>query len=311
MTTNIFDLGFSRLALGTVQFGLPYGVANRVGQPSFAQVCDILAYAVAHGVTTLDTAAGYGESEAVLGRALREIGALEQTIIVSKTRKVSQMDQERTARNIERWFRESVESSLRKLGLESLPVCLFHDPLDVEYMDILLELKEEGLVQHTGVSLGEPEQMPRLLSTPGVEAVQISLNMLDRRILEADDLLRAAEAGVAVFVRSIYLQGLLVMPIEEIMPALQEVVPVRRALQRIAEEAGLTMPEMALRYGLSLPGVTSVLTGVETLEQVKTNVAIAARGPLPAEIVAAIEEAVPDLSDTLILRPWLWPGAVK
>lgn len=311
MATNIFDLGFSRLAVGTVQFGLPYGIANRVGQPSFEQVCAILAYAVEHGATTLDTAAGYGESEAVLGRALRVIGALEQTTIVSKTRKAKHMEQERSAQNIERWFRDSVESSLRNLGLDSLPVCLFHDPQDIDYIDALLKLKEEGLVQHTGVSLGEPDQMPRMLSTPGVEAIQVSLNMLDRRILEAGDLARAAELGVAVFVRSIYLQGLLVMPLEEIMPALQQVIPVRRALQRIADRAGLTMPEMALRYGLSLPGVTSVLTGVETVEQIKVNVAIAGHGPLPADIIEAIDEAVPDLSDTIILYPWLWPGAMR
>jgi len=75
--------------------------------------------------------------------------------------------------------------------------------------------------------------------------------------------------------------------------------------------AGLTMPEMALRHGLPLPCVTSVLTGVETVEQITANSAIAAHGPLPPAIVEQIDGAVPDLSDTIIFRPWLWPGAMR
>jgi aryl-alcohol dehydrogenase-like predicted oxidoreductase len=100
------------------------------------------------------------------------------------------------------------------------------------------------------------------------------------------------------------------MPLDEIKPALHQVLPVRQALQDIAAGAGLTMPEMALRYGLSLPGATSVLTGVETVEQMEANANLAARGPLSPEIVEAIDRAVPDLADTIVLSPWLWPAAM-
>lgn len=307
---NILDLEFSRLAVGTVQFGLPYGVANRTGQPSFKEVCKILACAVEHGATTLDTAAAYGESESVLGRALREIGALDRVTIVSKVRHLKTMEREPTPQNIEGWIRDSVISSLERLGIDSLPVCLFHDTVDVAHMDTLLALKQEGLVQHAGVSVVRPDQMEMVLSTPGVEAVQVPMSMLDQRIQRSGDLGRAADAGMAVFVRSIYLQGLLVMPLDEIRPALHCVLPVRKTLQGIAASAGLTMPEMALRYGLSLPGVTSVLTGVETVGQIEANAKIAASGPLSPEIVRAIDRAVPDLADTIVLSPWLWPGAM-
>lgn len=310
MAKSILDLDFSRLAVGTVQFGLPYGVANRTGQPSFKKVCEILACAAEHGATTLDTSATYGESESVLGRALREVGALDRVTIVSKVRHLKTMEQEHTPENIERWIRDSVLSSLERLGIDSLPVCLFHDTVDVAHMDVLLALKREGLVQYAGASVVKPDQMEMVLSTPGVDAIQVQMNMLDQRIQRSGDLARAAEAGIAVFVRSIYLQGLLVMPLDDIMPALHRVVPVRQAFQGIAGDAGLTMPEMALRYGLSLPGVTSVLTGVETVEQMEANAKIAACGPLPPEVVQAIDGVVPDLSDTIILSPWLWPGAM-
>lgn len=310
MVDSILDLGFSRLAVGTVQFGLPYGVANRTGQPSFTQVCEILACAVENGATTLDTAAAYGESESVLGRALREIGALDQVTIVSKVRHLKTMGQEQTPENIERWIRDSVASSLERLGIDRLPVCLFHDTVDVAHMDVLLALKREGLVQHAGVSVVRPDQMEMVLSTPGVEAIQVPMNMLDQRIKRSGDLTRAADRRMAVFVRSVYLQGLLVMPPAQIKPALRQIVPVRKAMQEIADGAGLTMLEMALRYGLSLPGVTSVLTGVETAAQIETNARIAADGPLPHEIIQAIDRVVHDLSDTIILSPWMWPEAM-
>lgn len=310
MRKHIGEIRFSRLVVGTVQFGLPYGIANRVGQPSLDDVCAILSYAVDHGATTLDTAAEYGESESVLGRALRTIGALDRVTVITKVRPVRHMAKEKTPENVRHWIRDSVHASLARLGLDVLPLCLFHDTNDIDYLDILLELRKEGLVQHVGVSVLTPDQMPWVLSVPEVEAIQIAASMLDQRIHRAGDLARGAAAGLAIFVRSIYLQGLLVMPIQEIIPALQRVIPVRQALEQIAADAGLTMAEMALRYGLSLHGVTGVLTGVETLEQMQANAAFVARGPLAPDVVKAIHDAVPDLPDT-ILFPWHWPGAMR
>jgi aryl-alcohol dehydrogenase-like predicted oxidoreductase len=116
----------------------------------------------------------------------------------------------------------------------------------------------------------------------------------------------AAASGVAVFIRSIYLQGLLVMPEEAIPATLRAVVPVRRRLGKIAGEAGLTPAELAFRYMLSQEGVTSVLTGVETIAQIRENLALCASGPLPGNLLEAINAAVPDLGDH-ILTPSLWP----
>jgi aryl-alcohol dehydrogenase-like predicted oxidoreductase len=187
---------------------------------------------------------------------------------------------------------------------------MFHDTADIAYIDLLLALRREGLVRHIGVSIFDPGQVEEVIATPGVEAIQIASSLLDQRALRSGVLDRAVEAGVAIFVRSIYLQGLIVMPIDNIIPELRAVVPVRRALHRICDEAGMAMAEMALRYGLSLPGVTGVLTGVETVEQMAANVEIAARGPLPPNVVQEIARVVPDLPDTL-LNPWHWPGAMR
>jgi len=84
------------------------------------------------------------------------------------------------------------------------------------------------------------------------------------------------------------------------------VLPVRRALAAVADAAGITLAELALRYMLGQEGVTSVLTGVETVAQIRENIALFNRGPLEAGIMAAIEAAVPELPET-ILTPGLWP----
>ena len=310
MPEQISQVPFSRLVVGTVQFGLPYGIANRVGQPSLDQVCAILSCAVEGGATTLDTAAAYGESEKVLGRALRAIHALDRVTLISKVRQVKYMQEERTAANVRRWLRGSVRASLANLGIACLPLCLFHDTADVVYVEDLLELREEGLIEHVGASVFSPDQLSGVLDTPGIEAIQIATSMLDQRILRAGLLDRAVDEGVAIFVRSVFLQGLLVMPLDQVRPELRAVLPVRRALQAICDDAGLTMPEMALRYCMSIRGVTGVLTGVETAEQKATNVRIAARGPLPQDVVGQIEHAVPDLPHTLV-NPFYWPGAMR
>lgn len=310
MGDSLNDLKFSRLVVGTVQFGLRYGIANRAGQPDFEQVCEIIRYAVEHGATTFDTAAMYGESEGVLGRALQVTGLTDKATVITKIRHVAKMPGKRTPAAVETWIRDSIQTSLRQLRMERLPLVLVHDTNDIEYMDILLKLKEEGLVRHLGVSVMAPDQMPRVLCTPGVEAIQIAASLLDQRILRAGHLARAAQAQLAVFVRSIYLQGLLLLAEEETPPTLHKVLPTRRSLERIACRAGLNLAEMALRYGLSLAGVTGVLVGVETQAQMKQNVDMASAGRLPANLLREIEEAVPLLPDE-VLFPGSWAGAMK
>lgn len=310
MPASIADLTFSPLVVGTAQFGLPYGIANRTGQPEFSEVCDIIRCAIENGATTFDTATAYGESEEVLGRALHEIGAHTQATIIAKVPHVSKMDAERTAANVKALIRRSVETSLKRLRLEQLPLCLFHDTADIEYMEVLLALKAEGLVRHVGVSVVRPDQFEAVLSTPGVEAAQIAASLLDQRILRSGNLARAVQAGMAVFIRSVYLQGLIVMPEDDIHESLRAVIPVRRQLEMIASEAGMTVTEMALRYALSLPGITGVLTGVETVAQMKENAVMARRGKLNESLMQRISQAVPTLPET-ILFPWYWPGAMR
>ena len=281
---------FSKLVLGTVQFGLKYGIANQGGQVPFDEVKRILATALDHGVTTLDTAAAYGESESVLGRALAELGIKQKMKIVSKVRPVP------AGVDPEKFIRESVVNSLKNLGVETLPLVLLHHEEDAVHLDIMHELVREGLIADCGISI-DSMAYPRRIE--GEAAVQHPCNVLDHRF---DELIekRAAE-GKQSFFRSAYLQGLLLMPEENIPVALAEVIPWRRKLAGF----GLPLKELCLRYLLSIPGKCGILFGVDALAQLEENLALAAKGPLDDALYREVAAAVPLLPETLI-RPCRW-----
>ncbi|MCX6031540.1 MAG: aldo/keto reductase [Chloroflexi bacterium] len=298
------EFALSRLMLGTVQLGLPYGIANRTGQPSYQEARDILACAYEGGVNCLDTAAIYGTSEEVLGRALAELGIADKMTVVSKVRYLAPGLDAATAAAI---VEESVVQSLKRLGLEALPICLFHVEDNFCYAEALLRLKERGLVRHIGSSVMTPAATAAIVETGQAEALQIPTSVLDRRYShpEGGIIRKAAERGMAVFVRSIYLQGLLLLPEEDVLPELAGVIPPRGRLQALAAEAGMSLGELAVRYVLSLDGVTCGVVGIETVEQMRQNLIMFAKGPLDAELRQAVEAAVPELPDK-ILMPNQW-----
>lgn len=298
----------SRLMLGTVQFGMPYGVGNQTGQPNYEDVKAILSVALEGGVNCFDTAAAYGSSEEVLGRALRELSAPDELVVVTKVRVLKPeelADPGLAARAIE----TSVADSRRKLQLDCLPVVLFHREGDAGYLPELQKLKERGWIKHYGVSCdNRPGSAAEIVKAGQASALQIPGNMLDPRHARSGIFQEAEAEGVAVFLRSVYLQGLLAMPEEKIPVALAAVLPVRRALAQLAAESGMQLHELALRYMLSQTGITCILTGVETVDQIRENIRLFARGPLDDDLLARVEEVIPDLPEEII-TPSLWSTA--
>jgi aryl-alcohol dehydrogenase-like predicted oxidoreductase len=304
-TRSFAGCSVSVLMLGTAQFGMSYGVANRTGQPAYRDVVAMLKAAIEGGVNCFDTAAAYGCSEELLFRALHELGMADRVVVVTKVRPLTAeelTDSARAARAVE----QSVAESRRRLGIDCLPVVLFHRETDAEYLPLLEQLSRRGWLRHAGVSCDHrPGPAARFAEQSGVAALQLPANLLDRRHQQSGVFATASAHGVAVFVRSVYLQGLLRMPEDAIPPALHEVIPARRRLVAIADDAGLTLGELAVRYMLAQHGVTCVLTGVETVAQVRNNVAIVERGPLDGDVVEAVDAMATGLSQR-VLTPSLW-----
>ena len=298
----------SRLTLGTVQLGMPYGVANTSGQPDSRRAVAIIAAALEGGIHCFDTASAYGSSEEVLGYALRELNALDDAVIVTKVRhlaKAELADPARAGHAIE----ESVDTSRRRLGLDCIPYVLFHREADAGYVDVLESLRRRGWIGQVGVSLANTPSAPVQIDER-FTAVQTPGNLLDRWPRSPDIEASLMRPERAVFLRSVFLQGLLVMPLDAVPPHLAAVLPVRKRLAAIAAQAGITEAALALRYSLSIKCADTVLIGVETPEQLSENIRIAESGPLDAEVLSAIDQAVTDVPNALC-TPSVWPALAR
>ena len=169
-----------RLALGTVQFGLEYGVANRGGQVSAEDAATILSRALRMGIDTLDTAIAYGVSEETLGR----IGVHEWNVVTKLPAVPESID------DIGGWVEDAVTGSLRRLRISKLHGLLLHDPRQLAgtigdaLFEALTKLREQGLVEKIGISIYHPADLDALCGRYSLDLVQAPFNVLDRRIAQ-------------------------------------------------------------------------------------------------------------------------------
>jgi aryl-alcohol dehydrogenase-like predicted oxidoreductase len=248
-----------KLALGTAQFGLEYGIANREGQVTVDAAASIVRIARLAGVDTLDTAAAYGDSEARLGT----IGVTDWRV-VSKLPPLPEPCDDIPGRVV-----ACARGSLTRLKVPRLYGLLLHRPDQLlgpggdRLFDALQQLKAEGLVRKIGVSIYDPSELDALWSQFPCDLVQAPFNLLDRRLVTSGWLTRLAAEGVELHVRSVFLQGLLLMSRESRPAAFRRWGPVWANLDRWLDEAGLTPLEACLRDALSIPEVGRVVVGVD------------------------------------------------
>ena len=306
-------LGQSALVLGAVQLGLPYGRANASGMPDRERARTILEAAVAAGVTHVDTARAYGESEQRLGALLRR-GTGEQLAVVTKLRPLDDVPPDADPAWGEAAVSASVHHSLHELRGARLDALLVHRAADWHRPGVraaLLRTVEEGRARVVGASLSTPEELRDLLADPALGYVQLPFNLLDRRWLgpEVQQAL-AQRPEVVVTVRSAYLQGLLVAD-HAAWPAGHEQHGVRtlRELDKLVAAFGRRdRADLCLAYVLAQPWVTSVVVGAELPAQVAAAGQSVATEPLTPGQVDEVHAALPPGPDDLV-DPATWRSA--
>ena len=284
-----------RLALGTAQFGLNYGIANQAGQVLVNDAATILDCAAAAGLDTLDTAIAYGDSEERLG----QIG-VNQWQIVSKLPQLPDRSLDVSA-----WVRASVMGSLERLKVSCLSGLLLHHPADLlgsqggALYAVMAELKSLGVVKKIGISIYQPDELDTLLEHMAFDVIQAPFNILDRRLIDSGWLGRLRDLGVELHVRSVFMQGLLLMP-SALRPAkFQRWQPLWDEWERWLSVHQLTPLEACLRYALSFNEIRRVIVGVDTPGQLK-EIMTAASGNLPPVPVGLRS------TDVALLNPSNW-----
>jgi aryl-alcohol dehydrogenase-like predicted oxidoreductase len=293
----IVDRSAHRLALGTVQFGAPYGVANNGGQVPLNMARSMVQFATTNGIDTLDTAIGYGQSEEVLGK----IG-MDGLNVVSKL-----LPLPASVTDAKAWALREAEASLALLGISQLHGLLLHRSSDLSgpqgaaLYAAMRELQQAGKVHKIGVSIYSPAELDAHEGTYAFDLIQAPFNLVDHRLASSGWLKRLKNQGCEVHVRSVFLQGLLLMP--------RKAIPAKFApwnalwdrwhawLDQYDEDAVCA----CIAYPLSFPEIDRVVVGALDVDQLR-QIAQAARqtptAPVPA--LACEEEN--------LINPAKWPA---
>jgi len=292
-----------KIGLGTVQWGMPYGIANRDGRPDASGVRAMLDQAHAGSCDLLDTAYVYGDAERMIGE---QGTAAAPFHIVTKTFPLKgQAVTEQAVAAICAAF----ETSLLRLQRDEIYGLLVHhaDDLLAENGGMLWQalerFKKAGRITKLGVSVYQPEQLKCVLARFPVELVQVPFNIYDQRFVRSGLLTLLKQKGVEVHVRSAFLQGLLLLPAEKLAGYFSPFRSQQERLHLRIQQHGLTPYQACLNFCLSYNEVDRVIVGCETPEQVR--MLINSCDDLSASSVAEMQQF--GMDDEALINPSNWP----
>lgn len=296
----------SRLGLGTVEIGLPYGLGVDT-LPSEAEAERILKTAVDLGITYIDTARGYGVAEERIGRS--GITQHPNVVIGTKCAQFLKQEPKLSGAELERRIRDEIDTSRRNLRQEQLQLVQLHIESSEylgfdEVIEIMQKLKDEGKVAHVGIATRGDDVPLAALKTGFFETIQAAYSILDQR-MAAKVLPAAHENGVGTINRSVLLKGALTPARAHLPASLARLKERAEQAAAIADELGITLPALALRFVISQPAVTTALLGTVTPEHLITAVAAIEAGPLSAEVLEQLHALAID--DPEQVDPARWP----
>jgi len=284
----------NKLTLGTVQFGMKYGIANRTGKVSPETAQTIMEQARLGGIDMLDTAIAYGDSEQTLG----DIGLANWGVITKLPLVPDGCD------DVRKWVQDQLDGSLRRLQVSSVETLLLHHsrqlpgPYGKDLVRAMRDAQEKGLVQKIGVSIYHPDELDAI-DMAAFQAVQAPFNVLDKNLLTSGWLERLGQMDVEVQVRSVFLQGLLRMEPAARPQKFQRWNTLWNAWDQWLESNQLTPLQACLQYVMSLNAIHRLVIGVETPEQLSEILAVQPSNDLalPPEI---------DSTDIDLIHPSRW-----
>ena len=284
-----------KLALGTVQFGLPYGIANQLGIVPPEEVSEILDQARQSGVDTIDTAIAYGDSEQVLGMA-----GVAGFKVISKLPAVPD-----DVRDAGTWALAQVEGSLGRLGIRNLHGLFLHKPDDLlgrhgrQLTAAMASMKSSGLVSKLGISVYGPDEIAPAMENLDVDIVQAPFNLVDRRLSNSGWLSKLHTMGVEVHVRSVFLQGLLLMQVGRVREQFPKWNHLWNTWEKWQQDSSMSPLQLCIGFVSLFSEIHRMVIGIDSVLQFR-EVLATATGALP--------ETFPDLTsnDVELVNPSHW-----
>lgn len=298
------------LCLGTVQFGMEYGINNTLGQPSKKDVFEIIDTAIDNGIQVIDTARAYGDAEIILGEyfAYRKNAASFQ--IISKLRPNIIQD---TETNIHRVIHEEIESTLYRLHIEHLNGYLLHTPQYIynkQIIDGLIDLKKEKLVDHIGVSIYDLQEGYAALKVPEIDYIQLPYSILDQRGVQDGFIKQAKNKGITIFTRSAFLQGLFMMEKHTIPDHLNHVIPYLDKFDKLLNKYSVNKTVALMQFVQWEKDIDYLVFGVDTKEQLLQDLEAFGNHNIPEKFMNEVKETFVSIEKSIIF-PSLWSNGKK
>jgi spore coat polysaccharide biosynthesis protein SpsF len=298
----------SQLTLGTAQFGMPYGVANTTGMPSPADTARMIHRAIDHGITHIDTARVYADSEARIGTALRG-GWRNRVNLITKVQSIEADDAASARCAVD----AGIFRSCHALQTDRLDVVLLHSAgtrfiAGGAAWRRLLDLRQEGVIGQLGVSVRSPKELEGVAEDPDIAMIQLPFNVLDKRW---NPTVLRGRRDITVHARSVFLQGLLAGAPVSCWPqiASADAGDLVRKLGQLAHELGRRgMADLAVAFVRAHSWIHSLVVGMETDRQLEENLELFATPALDEAEVALVRTRLPRLPDSLI-DPARWSAS--
>ena len=283
----------NQVVLGTVQFGLDYGVSNKEGKTHNNEVKKILARGYQLGIRELDTAPSYGDAESIVMKEMQDDYKVNTKLLPSRS------DDNKEAL-------KTLEASVDMFG-NNLNSIAIHRIEDLHNRDLISEiesLRESEEYIKIGVSIYNLDDLDIIKKTLKPDFIQLPFNIYDQRF-KGNDLLQSFRFyGCEVHVRSVFLQGLLLMDTLDIPKGLQSLIPVQKKLIAQSVSENISIYKMCLSWVMKQNWVDKIVVGINDAMQLEILVKTI------NEIINEID-SVPDYSkfrvdDPLIVNPVNW-----
>lgn len=293
----------NNICIGTAQFGMKYGIANKEGQLKIDEIKRIIETASENNICFYDTAASYGNSESNLGTVFSDLN------ITEKVKCITKLSPDFSFISYDE-LKKTISKSLDRLQISTLWGLLTHRTKikgDWNHFTKAIEkLKSEKIIKYFGVSIYQPEDALRFAKEEHVDIIQVPFNILDRRLLNNGFFDIAKEHHKKVFIRSIFLQGLLLMDENQIIHKKMEwALPYLSRFHDYIENNIIDKNSFALKMVSQYLPDAKLIIGLDSHDQLLENLKTLKSKPLSDNIIKDWRANLPNYPERL-LNPSLW-----
>lgn len=294
-----------KLCLGTVQFGMDYGIYNQSKKdPEYCLKC--FDYATQNGITAIDTATAYGIAEQITGEFLAKKTVSREKLFISTKLLPNILDDYNPDKYVQ-IIRENIQQSLKTLNTEYIDAYLLHSSRYAfcpEILEALQEIKKEGLTKHVGVSVYYPDEAMACLESSYVDYMQAPYSLFDHRMKETGIFEKIAERQVMMDIRTVFTKGLIRLDVDKVPEYLSRAKSLLEKLDNLCKKTGYSRIELAMGYVKSEEDINHLVFGVRDLGQLKEDI-LAFEKDIPEDVIEEIEKAFSNV-DADIVIPSLW-----